>query len=109
MGIPAIRSWSQKNQIPVSKLLMPLSFAAILGGLCTLIGTSTNLITHEILQSYGFEGLYFFELAWLGVPCAVVGLIYLIFFSLKLTPACLDISYEEERKRELMVEMNNEE
>src|SRR5690625_2559875 len=109
MGIPAIRCWSQKNQIPVSKLLIPLSFAAILGGLCTLIGTSTNLITHGMLQSYGFEGLSFFELAWLGVPCAVVGLIYLIFISPKLTPARRDIRYEEERKRELLVEIDIEE
>ncbi|MDX1639978.1 MAG: SLC13 family permease, partial [Balneolaceae bacterium] len=64
MGIPAIRRWALKNNIVVSKLLMPLSFAAILGGLCTLIGTSTNLITHGLLQSHGFEGLSFFELAW---------------------------------------------
>lgn len=105
MGIPAIRSWAQKNQIPVSKLLMPLSFAAILGGLCTLIGTSTNLITHGLLQSHGYQGLSFFELAWLGVPCAIAGLLYLIFISPKLTPARRDIRYEEERKRELLVEL----
>lgn len=109
MGIPAIRSWAQKNEIPVSKLLMPLSFAAILGGLCTLIGTSTNLITHGMLQSHGYDGLSFFELAWLGVPCAAVGLTYLIFVSPKLTPARRDIRYEEERKRELLVEIEIEE
>ena len=105
MGIPAIRSWSQKNHIPVSKLLMPLSFAAILGGLCTLIGTSTNLITHGLLESHGFRGLSFFELAWVGVPCAISGLIYLIFISPKLTPARRDIRYQEERNRELLVEL----
>lgn len=105
MGIPAIRSWAQRNQIPVSKLLMPLSFAAILGGMCTLIGTSTNLITHGLLQSHGFQGLSFFELAWVGVPCAITGLLYLIYISPKLTPARRDIRYEEERKRELLVEL----
>ncbi|MDR8391806.1 SLC13 family permease [Aliifodinibius sp. S!AR15-10] len=105
MGIPAIRSWSQKNRVPVSKLLMPLSFAAILGGLCTLIGTSTNLITHGLLQSHGYQGLAFFELAWLGVPCAIAGLIYLIFISPRLTPARRDIRYEEEKQRELLVEI----
>jgi len=104
MGIPAIRSWAQKNDIIVSKLLMPLSFAAILGGLSTLIGTSTNLITHGLLQSHGFEGLSFFELAWVGVPCAVVGLIYLVFISPLLTPARRDIRHEEEQKRKLLVE-----
>ncbi|MFH5834140.1 SLC13 family permease [Halalkalibaculum sp. DA3122] len=105
MGIPAIRSWAQKNNIVVSKLLIPLSYAAILGGLCTLIGTSTNLITHGLLQSHGFAGLSFFELAWIGVPCAVVGLLYLIFVSPVLTPARRDIRYEEERKRNLLVEL----
>ncbi|MDR8394344.1 SLC13 family permease [Aliifodinibius sp. S!AR15-10] len=105
MGIPTIRRWALKNNIIVSKLLMPLSFAAIFGGLCTLIGTSTNLITHGLLQSHGFEGLSFFELAWVGVPCAVVGLLYLIFISPLLTPARRDIRYEEERRRNLLVEI----
>lgn len=105
MGIPAIRSWSQKNNILVSKLLIPLSYAAILGGLCTLIGTSTNLITHGLLLSHDYEGLSFFELAWVGVPCAIAGLIYLIFISPLLTPARRDIRYEEERIRELLVEL----
>ncbi|MDZ7771555.1 MAG: SLC13 family permease [Balneolaceae bacterium] len=105
MGIPAIRSWSLKNRVPASKLLIPLSYAAILGGLCTLIGTSTNLITHGLLQSHGYPGFTFFELAWLGVPCAVAGLIYLVLVSPKLTPARRDIRYEEERIRELLVEL----
>lgn len=105
MGIPAIRGWAQRNRIPASKLLMPLSFAAILGGMCTLIGTSTNLITHGLMQEYGFQGLSFFELAWVGVPCAIAGLLFLIFISPILTPARRDIRYEEERKRELLVEL----
>jgi len=105
MGIPAIRSWAKKNHIPVSKLLIPLSYAAILGGMCTLIGTSTNLITHGLLQSHEFAGLSFFELAWVGIPCAAAGLFYLIFISPVMTPARRDIRYEEERKRELLVEL----
>ncbi|WP_138430293.1 SLC13 family permease [Fodinibius saliphilus] len=105
MGIPAIRSWAKKKNIPASKLLMPLSYAAILGGMCTLIGTSTNLITHGLLQSHGFEGFSFFELAWVGVPCAISGLIYLVFVSPKLTPARRDIRYQEELKRKLLVEL----
>lgn len=105
MGIPAIRQWALKKNIVVSKLLMPLSYAAILGGLCTLIGTSTNLITHGLLQSHGFEGLSFFELAWVGVPCAVAGLLYLVFISPVLTPARRDIRYEEEQIRNLLVEI----
>lgn len=105
MGIPAIRQWALEKDIIVSKLLMPLSYAAILGGLCTLIGTSTNLITHGLLQSHGFEGLSFFELAWVGVPCAVVGLAYIVFISPLLTPARRDIRYEEEKRRNLLLEI----
>jgi di/tricarboxylate transporter len=105
MGIPAVRSWAQKNGVPVSKLLIPLSFAAILGGMCTLIGTSTNLIANGLMKSYGFGGLSFFELAWIGVPCAIAGLLYLIFISPILTPSRRDIRHEEETNRKLLVEL----
>jgi len=105
MGIPTIRHWSRKYGISASKLLMPLSFAAILGGTCTLIGTSTNLIAHGLLQKHGIKGLSFFELAWLGVPCAIVGLAYLIFITPKLTPSRSDIREEEEEQRKSLVEI----
>ncbi|MDZ7691723.1 MAG: SLC13 family permease [Balneolaceae bacterium] len=65
MGIPAIRRWARKYGVSSSKLLMPLSFAAILGGICTLIGTSTNLIAHGLLQSNGLPGFSF--LNWPGL------------------------------------------
>jgi di/tricarboxylate transporter len=56
------------------------------------------------LQSYGFRGLSFFELAWIGVPCAIAGLLYLIFISPVLTPSRRDIRHEEETRRKLLVE-----
>jgi di/tricarboxylate transporter len=103
--IPVVIDIASRIGVSASKLLMPLSYAAILGGMCTLIGTSTNLITHGLLQSHGFEGLSFFELAWVGVPCTVGGLIYIVFVSPKLTPARRDIRYQEERIRKLLVEL----
>lgn len=105
MGIPAIRRWARKYGVSSSKLLMPLSYAAILGGICTLIGTSTNLIAHGLLQSNGLPGFSFFELAWLGVPCMVIGLLYIIFISPGLTPDRSDIREEEEEKRKSLVEL----
>lgn len=105
MGIPTIRHWSRKYKVSASKLLMPLSFAAILGGTCTLIGTSTNLIAHSLLQEHQLEGLAFFELAWLGVPCAIIGLIYIIFISPRITPDRTDIRDEEEEQRKSLVEI----
>jgi len=78
MGIPAVLAWSRERQIPPSKLLIPLSYASILGGVCTLIGTSTNLVADGMLRERGMEGLGFFELGALGLPLAVVGLVYLV-------------------------------
>ncbi|MFB6264927.1 MAG: SLC13 family permease [Bradymonadaceae bacterium] len=78
MGIPAIRSWCRDNDIPAAKLLIPLSYASIFGGVCTLIGTSTNLVTDGLLRSEGYEGFGFFELGYLGVPGALVGWTFLV-------------------------------
>ncbi len=106
MGVPAIRGWCRRHGVSPSKLLMPLSFAAILGGICTLIGgTSTNLVVHGLLQSHGMEGLGFFELAWVGVPCAIVGLLYIIFVAPILTPERADIRVEEEEERAQLIEV----
>jgi len=105
MGIPALRRWGRRQGVSASKLLIPLSYAAILGGLCTLIGTSTNLVVHGLLESHGYEGFGFFELAWIGVPCAIAGLTYVIFVSPFLTPDRVDIREEEERQRALLVEL----
>lgn len=85
--IPALEDWCRKNRIPASKILIPLSFAAILGGTCTLIGTSTNLIVNGLLieeTSYGSLGI--FEPAYIGIPCAIAGFIYMFIFGRKLLP-----------------------
>ena len=85
--IPALEDWAKKNRIPASKLLIPLSYAAILGGTCTLIGTSTNLIVNGLLISEGSTtALGIFEPAWIGLPCALAGFIYLAIFGRKLLP-----------------------
>lgn len=105
MGIPAIRGWCQRHGVSPSKLLMPLSFASIFGGICTLIGTSTNLVVHGLLQSHGMPGFSFFELAWIGVPCAVIGLIYVIFFAPALLKGRTDIRAEEEEERAELIEV----
>lgn len=67
--IPAVKDWAKRNRLPVSKLMMPLSYSAIAGGTCTLIGTSTNLVVNGLLiKESGKAGLGLFELAWIGVP-----------------------------------------
>jgi di/tricarboxylate transporter len=88
MCLQVIDDWSKKHKISPSKLMLPLSYAAILGGVCTLIGTSTNLVVDGLLRkSELVEGeLRMFDLAWVGVPCAVVGLVYILFLSRWLLP-----------------------
>ncbi|MFB6229837.1 MAG: SLC13 family permease [Salinibacter sp.] len=105
MGIPAIRGWCRRHGVSPSKLLMPLAFSAVLGGICTLIGTSTNLVMHGLLQSHDMQGFGFFELAWAGVPCAVVGLAYVVFVAPALLPERGDIREEEEEERADLVEI----
>lgn len=85
--IPALEDWARKHQMAASKLLIPLSYAAILGGTCTLIGTSTNLIVNGLLiEEATTQTIGLFEPALIGIPCAIVGFLYLSVFGDKLLP-----------------------
>jgi di/tricarboxylate transporter len=75
MLIPVINLWAKKTNRSVSKFLIPLSYAAILGGLCTLIGTSTTLVVHGLMLEQGMKGISFFEMSKVGIPIAIIGLI----------------------------------
>ena len=76
--LPAVADWARQRGFAPSQLLMPLSYAAILGGTCTLAGTTTNLVVNGMLiETTRGDGLGFFELAWVGLPCAVLGFAYL--------------------------------
>lgn len=79
--VPAIRDWAKKHRLSVSKLLMPMNAAVVLGGLCTLIGTSTNVVVSGLVAAKTGHPLGMFEISWLGVPLLVAGLIYLVFAS----------------------------
>ncbi len=76
--IPHIKAWCQRVGLPLKKFLIPLSYAAILGGMCTLIGTSTNLVVHGLMLDAGMEGFSMFELGKVGLIIAGVGLLYII-------------------------------
>lgn len=78
MLMPQISAWAERNGQSPSKFLMPLSFAAILGGVITLIGTSTNLVVSGLLEASGRPGFGMFELTPIGLPVAIVGAIVLI-------------------------------
>jgi len=109
MFMPGIQAWAQRLRIPASKLLMPLSYMTILGGLCTLIGTSTNLVVDGLLQSELGLHLGMFELAWIGVPLVAAGGLYLAWAAPYLLPDHGSIDEALERLREYGVEMEVEE
>lgn len=103
--IPAVEEWGKKVQIPVSKLLIPLSYAAILGGTCTLIGTSTNLIVNGLVIDSTGESLNIFAPALAGIPIAIIGFIYLMFFGRKWLPDRSSGFTPFENTREYTIEM----
>ena len=86
MFLPVIIGLSERARIAPSKLLMPLAFGAILGGSCTLIGTSTNLAVSGMIQRYGMAPFSMFELTSVGVITVFVGMIYMLFVGRKLLP-----------------------
>ncbi len=86
MFVPVVLGLAERAKISPSKLLMPLAFGAILGGSCTLIGTSTNLAVSGAIQRYGMEPYSMFELTSVGVITVAVGLIYMLFVGIKLLP-----------------------
>lgn len=85
--LPIALALARGSNLPVSRVLMPVAFASILGGSITLIGTSTNVIVSGLMPQYGLEPLGMFELTPVGLPIAVAGLVYLIFASRWLLPA----------------------
>ena len=84
--IPAISAWAKRIKIPVSKLMIPLSYAAVLGGTCTLIGTSTNLVVSGIFTKETGIQIGFFEIAKVGVPSVIVMYVSIFILSRWLLP-----------------------
>lgn len=84
--IPIVMGLSCECNFSPSKLLIPLSYASILAGTCTLIGTSTNIIVSDLSTTFGFKPLSMFELSQAGIPIAVLGMIYLFFLSPRILP-----------------------
>ena len=88
--MPYVSNWGNRYDVSSSKLLIPLSYAAILGGTLTLIGTSTNLIVNGFVESQTLYSenlsLSMFDFTLVGLPMLIVGILYLFFFSDFLLP-----------------------
>lgn len=84
--IPIILSLSCEYGLSPSKFLIPVSYASILAGTCTLIGTSTNIIVSDLSALYGYGHLGMFELARVGLPVALMGIAFLYFIAPRIMP-----------------------
>ena len=112
MMVPVIIDWCRKRLISPSRLLIPLSYLAILGGTCTLIGTSTNLIIHGLLlneenmRQGAAMGLQFFEIGKIGILFTLVGTTYLMFVGPILLPKRKELLEQlGDSRREYLVEL----
>jgi di/tricarboxylate transporter len=106
MLIPTVQDWARKNGFAVSRLMIPLSYAAILGGTCTVIGTSTNLVVAGLVDTHaGMEPIGFFEIAWVGAPTAIIGILFVLATSRWLLPDRKPPIRQHTDAREYAVEM----
>ncbi|HEY4259311.1 MAG TPA: SLC13 family permease, partial [Schlesneria sp.] len=86
MFMPVVDDICKRTRISPSKLYMPMAFAATFGGVCTLIGTSTNLVVKGAMEKAGLPPMGFFDITWIGLPCALGGVIFILLASQKLLP-----------------------
>jgi di/tricarboxylate transporter len=106
MFIPVINDWCRKLRFSPSKLMLPLSYAAIFGGLFTLIGTSTNLVVNGLLiDATEGPGLQLFDITWVGLPCGIAGFLFLYFTQGWLLPDRQPVLSETDDLRQYTVEM----
>ena len=115
MFLPAVSDWCRRHKIAASRLLLPLSYLCMLGGTCTLIGTSTNLVVAGLMEetvrttpadAQTLGPLGFFELGKLGLPYAVIGVMYLLLVSHRLLPERKDsVSSMTDAAREYLLNM----
>lgn len=104
--IPAVQDWARRHNLSVSHLMMPLTYAAIAGGTCTLIGTSTNLVVNGLIKSgTDLPGIGMFDLAWVGLPVAALTLLITIGLSARVLPERRSALSQLANAREYTVEM----
>ena len=110
--IPAVSDWAKRYRLNLSGLLIPLSFASIVGGSCTLIGTSTNLVVNGLYQARSqTAGFGLFDLAWIGIPLVIATLLFVMLTARWLLPrrAAAAERFEDVRRytTEMLVSANS--
>ena len=104
--LPAVLGLSRQSQVSPGRVLIPLAFASMLGGTCTLIGTSTNLAASGMLQKMGMEPFSLFEFGKIGLVLVVVGILYMSLLGHRLLPRTAPATLTEEYQiREYLTEV----
>ncbi len=105
--IPVVLSLSCRMGVSPSKYLIPLSYASILAGTCTLIGTSTNIIVSDLAADYGYERFGMFELSAVGLPIALIGMVMIVLMAPRLMPDLLNptCELENDQQRRYLAEL----
>lgn len=107
MFIPVVNDWCRKLRISPSKLMIPISYGAIFGGLCSLIGTSTNLVVNGLLiDATNSPGLKMFDITLVGLPCAIAGFLFMVFTQKWLLPDRQAAISDTDDLRQYTVEMS---
>ncbi len=105
MSIPIANDFCRRSGLRASSVLMPLAFACSLGGMCTLLGTSTNMVVADLWTRSGHAPLHLFDVAPVGIPAALVGLGFLILAGPRLLPAARSPALRETDPRVYSIEM----
>jgi di/tricarboxylate transporter len=103
--LPVVADWAKKNRLSPSHVMIPLSFAVILGGTLTLIGTSTNLMVNGLLLQSEQKPMGLFEITWIGLPCAAAGIAYVLIAARWLLPVRAPAFSDQDDPRQYTVEM----
>lgn len=84
--VPIVIGIARKARVSASRFLMPLAFSSILSSSVTLVSTSTNIVVSDLMQQHGLKPMEMFELAPVGIPITIVGLLYMILLGQRLIP-----------------------
>jgi di/tricarboxylate transporter len=94
--LPVVLGVCARSKTSPARVLMPMSYAAQMGGVCTLLGTSSNLLTNSIAVEHGLHPFGVFEFGRLGVPLALAGIVYLMLIGRWLLPKHIDVEFVDD-------------